>query len=66
MTATAAWSGSRPVARALGDLSRITNTLGRGSPEAMAISSTTLQSLGSVSALTSLARLSDRIIAAPR
>ena len=41
VTATLAVAASRPVANALGSASGITQTLGLGSPEAMAISSTT-------------------------
>ena len=44
VTATAAWCGSRPVAKALGSGSGTIQTRGRGSPEAIAISSTTLTS----------------------
>ncbi len=56
VTATTAWSGSRPVANALGVSSGMTATLGMGSPARWARLATTAYSSGAWSGVTSCAR----------
>ena len=53
--AISAWSGSRPVAKALGALSSTIATLGIGSPLAITTSSMTLKSSGASSRVMSFA-----------
>jgi len=58
----AAFSGLRPVAKALGEGSSITYARGTGSPAAIASPSTVLTRYGSVSRSTGRARLIDSTI----
>lgn len=55
VTTIAAWSGSRPVAKALGEPSSMTYTLGTGRPAPMHRFSTVRNSSGSPSLVTSRA-----------